>query len=87
MPATGVVLPQNRFDNLRFGLPMLFHRNYTLGLPGNAFNAVANQTNPVNHDGGFAGIYQALMDFVTVVDFTQDGVNNDGNTHCGRGWR
>ncbi len=64
----------DRFKNQPLARPALFNRRCNDLTGGNSGASVA-----VDNQAELAGVFQALMDFVTVNDFTQDGVDNDGN--------
>ena len=70
--ATDPTSETTRFQTLGFARPTLFHRKYDLlsGAGGNTGdNLYVTDALPQ-----FQGVFQALMDFVTVTDFTADGV-------------
>jgi hypothetical protein len=70
--STDITSEVARLGTLQFGRPMLFHRGYT--------QPVASSDDPVlPQTGQFSGVMQALLDFVTVPDFTQDGIDNNGD--------
>lgn len=70
--STDITSEVNRLSSVQFARPMLFHRSYTQPTPLSD-DPVAAQS------GQFSGVMQALLDFVTAIDFAQDGIDNNGD--------